>query len=461
MRWFIGIVVLLFVALILDSGLLAWATYVLFGLLLLSRWLAGSWIRGLSATRTCRLARGVSQTTVATDAEDILTADLAVEQDDVVLVRVTIHNESWAPVPWILIEDLLPEQDLGAHSPHLRIKGKRSQISMIRGKGKTVLKYRIECARRGYYQIGPVMLENGDLWGLHRRFQLDTEPIYLLVYPKIVPLEGYEVASRRPIGDVRLTHKRDEDPTRIAGARLYQPGDPLHRVHWKSTARTGQLHSKILEPSTLTGATIVLDFHQGSYPSRSEPMRSELAVITALALANAVLATGEQAGFVTNGRDAADRLRLGEWKSGGTSRASAMTNVAMKEKSDRLLPITIETQRGALQLQRVRETLARVELTDGLTFAELLLETVSRLPRDATILAVLADVSKESALMLGNLRRRGFAITVILVMPTDVSLERSVGRLLAEGIRDVRPLAEEAQLPVLCQSHVQRLSAFP
>ena len=56
MRWFLGVIAFLLVALILQSGLLAYAMYVLLGLLLLSRWLARSWIGNLSATRTASLA---------------------------------------------------------------------------------------------------------------------------------------------------------------------------------------------------------------------------------------------------------------------------------------------------------------------------------------------------------------------------------------------------------------------
>ena len=112
------------------------------------------------------------------------------------------------------------------------------------------------------------MLETGDLFGLHRRFRIVTEPVYIMVYPKVVPLPGYDLASRRPIGEIRLTHRLFEDPTRIAGVRYYQPGDPLNRVNWAATARTGVLHCKVYDASTIAGATIVLDFHQASYPAR-------------------------------------------------------------------------------------------------------------------------------------------------------------------------------------------------
>ena len=42
-----------------------------------------------------------------------------------------------------------------------------------------------ECNRRGYYQIGPLVLETGDLFGLHRRYRVATEPHFLLVFPQV------------------------------------------------------------------------------------------------------------------------------------------------------------------------------------------------------------------------------------------------------------------------------------
>ena len=110
-----------------------------------------------------------------------------------------------------------------------------------------------------------------------------------------------------------MTHRLYEDPTRIRGVRDYQPGDPLNRVHWRATARTGQLHSKLYEPSSVAGATIVLEFHQAAYDPRHEPYRSELAVTTAASLANALYQMDQQVGLVTNGRDAVDRIRREGW----------------------------------------------------------------------------------------------------------------------------------------------------
>jgi uncharacterized repeat protein (TIGR01451 family) len=439
-----GAMLLLLAAFLLQSGLLAYAMYVLLAVMLLGRVLARSWVGNLTASRRC----------------DRSTAEVG----DDVWVQITVRNASALPVPWVLVEDLLPKPALEQKPPRLRVKGKRLQIRMLTGGKEVTADYKIRCEMRGYYPIGPLLMESGDLFGLHRRYRVDAEPHFLLVYPKVMPLEGYDLASRRPIGDIRLTHRLYEDPTRIAGVRPYEAGDPLNRIHWRATARTGFLHSKIYEPSTLAGATLVLDFHEAGYPRRGEPHRSELAVTAAASLANAIYELGQQVGLVSNGRDAADRIRLGPrvaTRGLGTSEdfrtlQAARENQAMRERSNRLQPLVIETRRGVEQFQRIRELLARVELTDGLTSSGLLVETASRLPRDATVVALLPDLPVETALALGSLRRQGHAVSVVLIAMAEEQLEKDYGRLMAEGIMDVRHLRDEAGLPDLCRQQVRR-----
>jgi uncharacterized repeat protein (TIGR01451 family) len=435
MKWFIGILLLLLAALVIESGLLAFAMYVLLALLVVSRFLARSWIENLTATRHC----------------DRDTAEIG----DSVSVNVLVKNDGAVPVTWVLLEDVLPAKALIESRSRLRVKKKRFKIAFVSSYGQLALGYEIEFKMRGYYQIGPLVLETGDIFGLHRRYRVGSVPHFVLVYPKVVPLEGYELASRRPIGEVLLTHRLYEDPTRIAGVRGYEAGDPLNRVHWRATARTGSLQSKIYEPSTIAGATLALDFHQGGYDSPREPHRSELAVTATLSLAHALYQMGQQVGLVTNGRDAADRIRLEGWAHDFRTRQAARQSAAMREESDRLQPVIVDTRRGVEQFQRIRETLARVELTDGLTFAQLLEEAGSRMPRDATVIAVLGAASPETALSLGALRRRGLAVTAILVVFDEDALQQAWIRLLAEGV-EVRHLTSEAELPGLCQRQLLR-----
>ena len=435
MPWFLAIVIVLVIAVVFDLGLLACAMMALLGLMLISRFLARSWITNLKATRECnRVEAEVGQTIAFT---------------------VTVKNRGQLPVAWVLIEDMLPRGAISSRPPRIVVKGQRLAVAMLGSRGRESLNYQLHFIRRGYYQVGPLVLETGDLFGLHRRFRIVTEPVYIMVYPKVVPLPGYDIASRRPIGEIRLTHRLFEDPTRIAGVRYYQPGDPLNRVNWAATARTGVLHSKIYDASTIAGATIVLDFHQGSYPARNEPARSELAVTTALALANAVCLMGQPIGLVTNGRDAADRIRLRdeiarEHAGPQMNRAAIHQLAATRERDDRLRPIIVPPGRGAESFSSIREVLARVELTDGLTFDRLLIEAEPRLPRDATVVAILGNVTPEMALSLGHLKRQGFAVNVVLLAFDEVERIDNAGPLLAQGL-PVRSLSDEDELYGFCE----------
>lgn len=433
MKWFLGAVLLLIVALVFRVGLVAYAMYTLLGVMLLSRFLARTWSEHLTARRECnRLSANVGET---------------------VAVVITIENNGSLPVAWLLVEDLLPRHALIYEPPNLRVSGRRLHLAMFNRRGRKTIHYQLTCNRRGYYQVGPLVLETGDLFGLHRRYRVATEPHFLLVYPQVQPLDGYDIASRRPIGEVRMSYRLFEDPTRVAGVRRYEAGDPLNRVHWRATARTGVLHSKVYEPSTVAGATVLLDFHTSALDPRHEPYRSELAVTAAASLANAVFQMGQQVGLVTNGRDAADRIRQEGWDFDIRSRSAAQQAAGMLATSDRLRPLVVETRRGPEQLMRILETLARVEPTDGLNLAQLVTETASRLPRDATVVAILTGVTVETATALGSLRRRGFAVTAILNMFEEREFAEAAGKLLEERI-DSRHLKDETAVGTICRAFV-------
>jgi uncharacterized repeat protein (TIGR01451 family) len=435
MRWFVAIVSILVVAVILDLPLLACAMLALLGLMLISRFLARSWITNLDATRECNRTEAQVGESIA--------------------FVISMRNRGRLPIAWVLVEDMLPRGAIVSRPPRIEVKGHRLAVAMLGGHGRKTLNYQLHFAMRGYYQVGPMVLETGDLFGLHRRFRIVAEPVYILVYPKVIPLPGYDIASRRPIGEIRLTHRLFEDPTRIAGVRPYQPGDPLNRVHWSATARTGVLHSKVYDASTIAGATILLDFHRDSYPARNEPGRSELAVTASVALANAVALMGQPVGLITNGRDAADRIRRRDEIAGrragpGAGREATHRMAAMREDDDRLRPLIVPSGRGPEAFTRIRETLARVELSDGLTFDRLLIEAEPRLPRDATVVAVLAEVTPETAITLGRLRRQGFAVSAVLLAFNDVERIDSAGPLIAQGI-PVRALSDEEELYRFCE----------
>ena len=154
----------------------------------------------------------------------------------------------------------------------------------------------------------------------------------------------------------------------------------------------------------------------------------------AASLANAVYEMGQQIGLVSNGRDAADRIRQEGWSYDLRSREAARRAASMLDKSERLRPVIVPTRRGPETLLEISQSLARAELTDGLDFPQLVTETMSRLPRDATVVAILPQASPGAVLRLEMLRRRGYAVTAILNVYDDYEFARGAAMLTAAGI---------------------------
>lgn len=441
MKWIFSAILLLIVGAIFQLSLLVYAMYVLLAVLLASRYLAREWIENLEADRECNRE-------VAEIGEELM-------------VVLTIRNRGRLPIPWLLVEDSLPIESLTQNPPRLRAEGSRLNLLRLRSKKELRLEYRVRFLMRGYYQIGPLLMESGDLFGLHRRYRVATEPQFVLVPPKVVPLQGYDLASRLPIGEIRMTHRLFEDPTRLCGVRSFERGDPLNRIHWRATARTGSIQSKVYEPSTIAGATLLLDMHCNSHKGRGDVVRRELAITTVASLAHTLHQMGQRVGLVTNGRDAADRIREEGWNTEFRTRAVAKANLGMHEQSDRRRPVIIETRRTSDQLTRILETLARLELTDGLEFPQLVVEAASRLPRNATVVAVLTDVPPETAVALINLRRQGYAVTAVRVVfdePQTPDWARGpdwAGWLLAGGV-EVKRVESEAALSSVCADRLIR-----
>jgi uncharacterized protein (DUF58 family) len=441
MKWIFATLGLLVLGLILKLSLLIYAMYVLLGVLLLSRFFTRVWTEQLDARRFC-------------DGE-VLEIGASVES------KVAVQNTGRLSIPWVILEDSLPRDALALMPARIKAEGGRLALARLAAGETKVLSYRVTFLMRGYYQLGPLLAETGDVFGLHRRFRILTEPHYVLALPKVLPLEGYSLASRRPIGEIRLTHRLFEDPTRMSSIRPYQQGDPLNRIHWRATARSGQLQTRTYESSCVSGATFLLDFYAGSFPGAAAVGSAELAVVTVASLANAVFLMGQQIGFISNGRDAADRIREEGWRAEFLTRNDAHRRASETPANTRLRPVMVETGKGEDRFTRILAALARLEHTDGLDFSAMVTESVSKISRDATVVAVLGIVTPAIAAALGDLVRRGLLVTAVVVsfnmeaIPDWAKPPAWAEMLLAQGI-DFRVVNSEEAIIHLCAEAIVR-----
>ena len=405
LKWFLAAALILAVAFALKAGLIAYAMYALLAVLVLSRLMTYLWLSGIECTR--ELDR--SEMNIG---------------DEVAVIATVKNTRPW-PIPWLFIEETVPEK--------CPVRGDRAKLVMLMPEQTTTLLYQVRFNQRGYYQIGPLVMESGDVFGLYRRFKLGKSREYVTVYPHVHVISEFQIGARRPQGSVRFANRIYEDPTRIRGVREYVSGDSLRRIHWKASAATGRWQSKVYEPSQVIGATVALDFHVDGYRGKEWWQRSELAVTTAASLAYYIFQAREQIGFFTNGRDAAERAGARRMAATTVTRETAHHVASLKERMDQLRPFQVETRRSEAQGLRILESLARAELTDGLTIDRMLVSETEHIRRDAALLVVVPAVTPELELAFAMLKSSGFSITVFVIMNQE-EFVRVEAMLASDGI---------------------------
>ncbi|MBI5095327.1 MAG: DUF58 domain-containing protein [Candidatus Hydrogenedentes bacterium] len=424
--WFIVAAIALATAFAARSPYMAFAIYAFLLLVTVAHFSSVAWLSGLECVRS------VSETTL--------------RQGEDTEVEVTLTNRRGWPIPWIFLEDLHPKD-----FPRF---GANTRLAILMPGRSITLKYRVTCPRRGYHRIGPLLMESGDLFGLQKRFRTGAQQDYVSVLPTVAYIETFNIATRRPQGPVRISNRIYEDPSRIAGIREYRPGDPLNRIHWKASARTGTLYTKTHEPSNVVGATLILDLHRDSYRPENAESRMELAITTTASIAYLLQMSGEQLGLLTNARDAAEVAQYEVASQQSLTRDDANDSVVGESESDRISPLSVPTARSPVQALKIVENLARVIPGEGLDASQLILSGFRRLPRDAALLPVVPQVTEKLALTLAEMKYSGFAVTVFFI--ADNAGYQEAAKLLAPHAIHVFHIEHERNLHELSPDKIGR-----
>jgi uncharacterized protein (DUF58 family) len=168
-----------------------------------------------------------------------------VEGDDVPVVVEIDSSARVAPAAATLVERV---GRLGTQRHALRRNGRRLS-----------LRYVLHGLPRGRYAFDDVRLELADPFGLERATVELPAPGALLVYPRLVRLERLFSETGTHSHDGRRLLLRRHSGFELHGVRQYEQGESLRRVHWRSTARRGQLMVKELEDAPRDEIAVLLD----------------------------------------------------------------------------------------------------------------------------------------------------------------------------------------------------------
>ncbi|MCA9865280.1 MAG: DUF58 domain-containing protein [Anaerolineales bacterium] len=305
-------------------------------------------------------------------------------------MNVVVQNDKRLPLTWLRFRDQLPVPPDIANSP-LSMSGELtgnfvlqsvfSMQSQERVGREAVLRFPV----RGYYHIGPVSYESGDIFTLFTREREHKYIDTLIVYPQIWPLEELGLPAKEPFGEVKVRHSLFTDPIRTRGIRDYMPQDRFRDVHWKATARRGHLQTKVYDPST--GMTLAVFLNVATFARHwmgFDPDLLERTISVAASICNYGIQQGWGVGLFANG---------------------AVPN------SDQ--PIRVQPGRSPTQLGNVLEALAAVtEFATGAIDMMLMRES-THLSWVSTIVLVTAVVSEEILIALVRLQEAGRRVVLL------------------------------------------------
>ncbi|WBL35728.1 DUF58 domain-containing protein [Tepidiforma flava] len=316
-------------------------------------------------------------------------AERRVFRSEPVTLEVELENRKLLPLPWFEWRLALGE--------HVLVTGEQLAASAVPGLHYLVRRgaagwyslerwqFTLSCERRGYHPVGPASMRSSDLIGAWPSRTEDGEVDHLIVYPRVYRLPELGLPAERPFGDVRGGERIFEDPLRIAGLREYRPGDPLRRIDWKATARSGELRSRVYEPSATRQLYVFLNVDTLEHAWEGY-ISDELERLVSVA-----------ASVIT-------------WAAGARYAVGLLANGAYPD-ADR--PIRLPPSRARDQHARLLEALAVIQpLTMG-DLAGAIRRESGRLERGSTIVAVAALVPQALADALERLANEGHRVHLL------------------------------------------------
>jgi uncharacterized protein (DUF58 family) len=127
------------------------------------------------------------------------------------------------------------------------------------------LRYTIRAPHRGIFAVGPLVVDYDDPFGLVRTTLHVGAPDRLIVAPPLVRLPTTGGALTRAEGESTVIQRRASGSSDDLITREYRPGDALRRVHWKASARRGNLMVRQEEPRSHPEVRLVLDTRRAAY----------------------------------------------------------------------------------------------------------------------------------------------------------------------------------------------------
>lgn len=201
---------------------------------------------------------------------------------DPVTGEVEVKNKAKTPLLPVRLELPVGRGGVAFDLPALRPGNSHSELFVV------------PTERRGVIEVGPVTTGRGDPLGLFRREVTWSDVHEIFVHPVITPLEPLGAGLIRDL-EGNVSENVSQSDLAFHALREYTPGDDLRHIHWRSSARHGQLLVRQFLDTRRSHLNIVVDSDPASY---RDPEDFELAISAAASLLVRAIMDGFDATFL-------------------------------------------------------------------------------------------------------------------------------------------------------------------
>ena len=319
-------------------------------------------------------------------------------------VTYTLRNTGRIVKPWLEI-----------HNPTTLPGGLPGRALSLRGRQERSWLVRTPLVRRGHFRIEPLQIRTGDPFGFFEASASVGQGITLVVYPRIEVLPLWRLPPAN-IEGARSSPERTLQTTPLATTvRPYAPGDSMNRIHWRTTAKTGEIQVKEFDLEQTADAWLFVDLEAAGEAGHGDESTTEVAVRAAASISDKALGENRAVGITVN--------------------AHRMT--------------VVPADRGARQRLKILQLLAAVEADGRTPLAEALVTGVSRLRRGMTAIIVTSSHDTSFIRPLASLRSRGISSVVVLLDQSAYEPDADEAGLEAQRqrFRAVRHALAEYEIP--------------
>ena len=299
-----------------------------------------------------------------------------------VLCELKIMNAVSLPVPYIQVHSAAEAYGYKDY------EGSFFSMSASEDNWETV---RLRFPARGIYPLGRITVTVWDLFRIVRYQKTLDAGLTVKVYPRLYTIRPLFSGASDIYRDAYASHGKNENQYIMQDIRGYRNGDSLKRVHWKVSAKRGELFVKNYEKVTGTETALFIDMHESNYDYGEEA--EERVVDTALSIVRDMISRHVEMNVYVN---AARGAHFPVYSAQGFE---ALMEYCLTQKSD-----------------------------GKMDFLEFLQRYYHQIPRTSAVTIVLAAVTPRMAENILGIKKSGYAVHIVYCVESDPGLVRELAR---------------------------------